>query len=127
MLVTERHAHNLSSDRLRLLRAALVAEAQAQAAQVAVHVAAANQLRDLMDPDSVLERELAEAGALRAQEAMVDVRDALERIDAGSYGLCESCGRPVPFERLETVPSARFCVSCPGRHTGWRMRGQRPS
>jgi DnaK suppressor protein len=123
MLVTERthaHAPNLSSDQMHRLRAALAAEAGALAEQHAVHMASANQLRDLMDPDSVLERELAEAGASRARDAMVEVEHALDRIEAGTYGRCVSCGEPVPFERLEAVPSARFCVSCPGRRAGWR-------
>lgn len=85
-----------------------------------MHVTSAHQLRDLMDPDSVLERELAEAGAVRAREAIAEVEHALDRIEAGTYGRCVSCGQPVPFERLEAVPSARFCVSCPGRRAGWR-------
>lgn len=29
-----------------------------------------------------------------------------------SYGICENCGRPIPYERLELVPWARFCLSC---------------
>lgn len=37
---------------------------------------------------------------------------ALERIDAGTYGLCERCGREIPFERLEAVPSTFLCVDC---------------
>lgn len=122
MLTTERTPSDasLSPDHLRRLRAALVAEAETQARQCAVHLASAGQLRDLMDPDSVLERELAQAGALRAREAVAEVELALDRIEAGTYGWCVSCRAPVPFERLEAVPSARFCVRCPGRQAGWR-------
>jgi RNA polymerase-binding transcription factor DksA len=41
-----------------------------------------------------------------------EVAAALERIDAGTYGICESCGRPIDIERLEALPSVRLCVTC---------------
>jgi RNA polymerase-binding transcription factor DksA len=57
--------------------------------------------------DEVLERldaaELAEAGEIRA---------ALARIDAGSYGVCQSCGGPIPDERLAILPFAPTCIAC---------------
>lgn len=37
---------------------------------------------------------------------------AMARLDDGTYGLCEGCGRPIPAERLEIFPSATSCVSC---------------
>jgi RNA polymerase-binding protein DksA len=37
-----------------------------------------------------------------------DVRDALQRMDAGTYGVCEECGRPIPLERLKAFPAARY-------------------
>jgi DnaK suppressor protein len=37
---------------------------------------------------------------------------AIERLDAGRYGTCESCGDPIPSERLELFPSATTCVKC---------------
>lgn len=113
-------APRLGKETLMRLRGLLVADAQVQADQYAEHEAARRQLRDLMDADSVLERELAEAGAARAREAMTEIDHALERLDNGSYGTCESCGRPVPVERLEAIPAARFCVACPRRRTGWQ-------
>ena len=109
------HDSQLPVDSLRRLRQLLAAESEAQSAQLAAHEAAARQLRDLTDVDSVLERELAGAGAQRARDALVEIDRALERLDAGTFGRCEACGVSVPFERLEAVPSARFCVACPGR------------
>lgn len=41
-----------------------------------------------------------------------EIRDALARIDAGTYGVCENCGKKIPQGRLETVPYARYCVPC---------------
>ena len=62
---------------------------------------------------SVEERDLALLAAQRAREGAADVDRALARLDDGTYGLCESCGRPIPFERLEALPHARYCVACP--------------
>jgi DnaK suppressor protein len=39
-----------------------------------------------------------------------DIARALAKLDAGTYGTCEACGEPIPDERLEAVPAARFCV-----------------
>jgi RNA polymerase-binding transcription factor len=41
-----------------------------------------------------------------------DLDDALRRLAAGSYGVCESCGETIPAERLAARPSARTCVTC---------------
>ena len=106
---------HLSRDALARLRGLLVAESREQSVQRGQHEALASQLRGLTDVDSVLERELAEAGAARAREAMADIEHALGRLDAGTYGSCEECGAAIPFERLEAIPAARFCVACPGR------------
>ena len=40
------------------------------------------------------------------------VKHALARIEAGGYGTCESCGKPIPVERLEVLPYATLCVTC---------------
>ena len=37
---------------------------------------------------------------------------AIERLDAGIYGVCESCGNAIPAERLELFPAATTCVRC---------------
>lgn len=41
-----------------------------------------------------------------------EVVAALERIDAGTFGTCERCGKGIPAERLEALPTATLCVSC---------------
>jgi RNA polymerase-binding transcription factor DksA len=38
--------------------------------------------------------------------------EALHRMDAGRFGICESCEKPIAEERLEAIPYARFCVAC---------------
>lgn len=40
---------------------------------------------------------------------------ALERVEDGTYGLCESCGKSIPIERLEALPYSTLCVECAAR------------
>lgn len=53
---------------------------------------------------------LALAEQLRHQRA--ELHASLERIDAGTYGKCETCGQDINIERLEALPATRLCVSC---------------
>lgn len=43
------------------------------------------------------------------EKRLADINSALEKITAGSYGICEKCGKSVKKERLEVNPEARFC------------------
>jgi DnaK suppressor protein len=45
-------------------------------------------------------------------ETLREVEHALAKFDSGEYGLCESCGQPIPEARLEAKPAARLCISC---------------
>lgn len=58
----------------------------------------------------LLEREQAASIRESVQERLAETIRALERLDAGAYGSCEACGRPIPAERLEARPEARYCV-----------------
>lgn len=40
---------------------------------------------------------------------------ALERVKAGTYGICESCGNSIPVERLDVLPYSTVCVECASR------------
>ncbi|HUQ40387.1 MAG TPA: TraR/DksA C4-type zinc finger protein [Acidimicrobiales bacterium] len=53
-----------------------------------------------------------EALATTLRETLSDVEHALEKMDAGTYGPCESCGNPIAPARLEAVPAARLCMDC---------------
>lgn len=41
-----------------------------------------------------------------------DIDLALEKIQKGQYGKCETCGKDIPEERLRVYPEARFCLGC---------------
>ncbi|HZT91119.1 MAG TPA: TraR/DksA C4-type zinc finger protein [Gaiellaceae bacterium] len=56
------------------------------------------------------DRELDEGLEEGAQQTLAEIDAALKRIDDGSYGTCEACGKPIAPERLEALPWARFCI-----------------
>lgn len=51
-----------------------------------------------------------EEGTLQRIEA------ALERIEDGTYGICEECGVRIPKKRLEAIPYAAMCVRCASQY-----------
>lgn len=46
------------------------------------------------------------------QHILVEVSDALARIEQSTFGRCENCGRAIAKERLEALPYARYCITC---------------
>ena len=52
--------------------------------------------------------------ALRDQNDrhLADVEAAIARLDAGTYGACVRCGRPIAPERLDALPWAAHCIEC---------------
>jgi RNA polymerase-binding protein DksA len=43
---------------------------------------------------------------------LAHIEAALKRIDAGTYGICENCGKPIGAERLEAMPWVTLCIDC---------------
>ena len=60
-----------------------------------------------------LERRLTLEKSIREQLAAVE--HAIQKFDDGTYGLCDSCGKPIPPERLEALPQATLCLDCKER------------
>jgi DnaK suppressor protein len=71
---------------------------------------AGNHIADEASEVFIRERNL----ALRenAQDLLTQVESAMQRLDAGSYGICARCGKPIPVERLEALPYAIYGVDC---------------
>jgi len=61
------------------------------------------------------EREHELALTHNARELLAQNERALARIDAGTYGTCESCGEPIGKARLQAFPRATLCVKCKQR------------
>ncbi|HXH85070.1 MAG TPA: TraR/DksA family transcriptional regulator [Candidatus Tectomicrobia bacterium] len=62
--------------------------------------------------------EIAAAMVERRARQLIAVTQALEEIDAGRYGICRDCERPIPKARLKVMPFATRCVACQSRHEG---------
>jgi RNA polymerase-binding protein DksA len=56
------------------------------------------------------DRELDEGLEVGAQQTLAQIDHALERIEEGSYGTCERCGKPIGEERLRARPWATLCI-----------------
>lgn len=100
----------------------LAAEREATTARIAaleaqlegiVETASASSGDDEHDPEGqTIAYDRAQTQALldRARADLAEVEAAVARLAAGTYGVCEVCGRSIPGERLEARPAARRCV-----------------
>jgi RNA polymerase-binding transcription factor len=48
----------------------------------------------------------------REELHLTQIESAIRRIEAGTFGLCQTCGKPIAPERLEALPWAQDCVEC---------------
>lgn len=58
------------------------------------------------------DRELRLRLSERERQKLKEIEEALERIEEGTFGLCERCGEKIPFGRLKVMPSTTVCVAC---------------
>jgi len=72
----------------------------------------------------------------RERKLIMKVKEALDRIDNGTFGICESCGRPISEKRLMVRPVTTQCIDCKTeeekkerseRLRGTKARGSFPS
>ncbi|HUU43672.1 MAG TPA: TraR/DksA family transcriptional regulator [Planctomycetota bacterium] len=56
-------------------------------------------------------------GLIENEEEMLrEIDEALERIDGGTFGACEECGKAIPKTRLKALPHAKLCIACQRTH-----------
>jgi len=48
----------------------------------------------------------------RERKLIVKIKEALGRLDSGTYGICEDCSGEIPLARLEALPFATQCIHC---------------
>jgi DnaK suppressor protein len=58
-----------------------------------------------------VERERAQSLATNARRILLQIEDALKRMDAGTYGTCERCHQPIEPARIEALPYATLCLA----------------
>ena len=73
---------------------------------------------DEHDPEgATVAFERSQVGALleQARQHLAEVLSAIARLEAGTYGVCASCGEPIGEARLEARPTAQTCIRCASR------------
>ncbi len=106
-------------------RAELQAERATYVQQAESLLKEAEQIAEDMEPGDIqfdeesgegdtlsVERERDLALSAQARAAVDEIDRALAKMDAGSYGICERCGNPIPKARLKALPYAALCVAC---------------
>jgi RNA polymerase-binding transcription factor len=98
-------------------RAAVVAQIATLTGEFDAVVAASRSSNadDEHDPEGAtiaFERQQVAALLAAARQRLADVDAALARRADGSYGTCQTCGRPIAPERLAARPAARTCITC---------------
>jgi DnaK suppressor protein len=51
----------------------------------------------------------------RLTDALAEVEHTLKKYEAGTYGICDLCSRPIEPARLEALPQANLCLECKAR------------
>ncbi len=119
----------LTKTQLRAIRDALLEERAQLLAQVADLDAEADvkNWRDAgFDDDPAdsgsasFERETAQSLSNHARGLLEQIDDAVRRIDNGTYGKCERCGKMIEAARLDALPYATLCMDCKRRDESGR-------
>jgi len=91
-----------------------VAQADADGRELLSDASGENAYRDHMadQGSATFERELDLSLEENLRNHLAEVRAAVHRLEADTYGVCERCGAQIPIERLEAVPTASLCIQC---------------
>jgi RNA polymerase-binding protein DksA len=65
-----------------------------------------------------LDREIDYTLEENEERLIAEIDAALERIEAGTFGICQTCGNPIGLERLEAVPYTTQCIECKRKEEG---------
>ena len=97
------------------LRATLVAERSRLRGELTVGIVAPGPMTygsQAAAASQVFEQQRDLALRDRANQQLELVEAALARIEAGTFGTCTNCGKPIAAERLEALPWAAWCIDC---------------
>ena len=97
-------------DRLERLIAEEDAETTREAPQNSIEELASYDQHPADQGTETFEQEKALSILEQHQADLAEVQQAFKRLEDGTYGKCEACGKEIPNERLEARPSARFCL-----------------
>jgi DnaK suppressor protein len=64
------------------------------------------------DASEIFEMERTTSLKRNVEDLLAQVKRALHKLEHGTYGVCERCGNPIEYGRLEAIPYATLCVRC---------------
>lgn len=123
----------MNAERLEHFRLRLLGELRQHTEHIRGDRAAALEFSDDGVKDSSdmsvmdVNKELALRLGDRESQMVADIDQALLRIEEGSYGVCNRCGKPIDERRLEALPTARFDAECQARLEQARGAHETPS
>jgi DnaK suppressor protein len=91
-------------------RARLKAQLAHGESRINEHVGYGNHMAD--DATEAFEQARDFSVRTRLEGTLLEVEHALRKFEAGTYGVCESCGVKIDWARLEAKPEARLCIKC---------------
>ena len=62
--------------------------------------------------DAIQQQQMQKASLERMEQRLKLVRQAIERADTESFGLCSICEEPISFQRLKARPESALCIDC---------------
>jgi DnaK suppressor protein len=72
-----------------------------------------NGIQDIGDESATAShRNLLMSLSENERDTLIEIDEALDRIENGTFGICEECGEPIVLKRLEVIPNARYCIQC---------------
>ena len=122
---------HLSAGQRALLRAELDLRKHQLDRQLALHQEGrtrAEHAREVLErdyddaPQRAMDREVDMALSDIDLQVLGLISQALKRLDDDDFGICEDCGREIPFDRLKVEPYALRCVACETRHEAQQGR-----
>jgi len=91
-------------------------EEQAEALQELEYLRETLKAEIDLDPDEadpgITEREMTMVVIIDLERKLQAIEEALQRLENGTYGICERCGQPIDPARLEVIPEATLCIKC---------------
>jgi DnaK suppressor protein len=124
-------AQSVTAKDMKQIKALLqskINELMAEAGKTVIDMAGQEELPDLNDRASQ-EAELNLEIRMRERERklIVKMRETIERIDAGEYGICEECGEAIGVKRLLARPVTTLCIECKTREEKLqKLQGRTP-
>ena len=108
----------LYAEQLRVLQAQLELDSEAGDAAASVVELDQSRVGRLSRMDALQAQSMSQASQRRRVQQLHDIAAALNRIEAGTFGVCLDCDEPINLKRLSFDPSVRCCLGCTTERDG---------